>query len=194
MTTEEMVEKLKGMLSPRRFVHSLNVMETAVKLAEKYGAEKEKAIIAALLHDCAKDVEGDRLLELCKKYGVNADEITMLHPELIHAPLSARMAFEDFGVDCQEVLDAISFHTTGRENMGTLEKVIYLADCIEPSRSFPGVDRARELAEQDLDEAVVYCLERSMVYVLEKGKLLHPDTLKARNQLLLERLKKSEDN
>ena len=105
----------------------------------------------------------------------------------MHAPLGAEIASKEYGVDDVEILDSIRFHTTGRENMGILEKVIFLADYIEPGRNFPGVEEIREQAFEDIDSAMTMALDKSLKFVISKGALIHPLTVKARNYMIFSR-------
>ena len=131
--------KLKSTLSEKRYKHSLGVCDEAVKLAEKYGADTEKAYTAGILHDCAKGYDTDEQIELCQKYGVVLDDITLACKPVIHAPLGAKIAKTEYGVNDKDVLDAIMCHTVAKENMSLLDKIIYIADMIEPMRDFDGV-------------------------------------------------------
>lgn len=172
-------EKLKDAIGERRFLHTLGVMEMAAKLARKYGVDEDKARTAALYHDCAKFSDRNQLLEEAKKRGLNLDGHMRASPELIHAPLGAIIAREDYGITDHEVLEAIRCHTTGKEGMSKLDKIIYLADFIEPQRNFPGVDEARRLAEQSLDEALAFSLEHTINYLKAQGAAIAPATIKA---------------
>ena len=132
--------KLKSTLSEKRYKHSLGVCDEAVKLAEKYGADTEKAYTAGILHDCAKGYDTDDQIKLCQKYGVVLDDITLACKPVIHAPLGAKIAKAEYGVNDKDVLDAIMCHTVAKENMSLLDKIIYIADMIEPMRDFDGVE------------------------------------------------------
>jgi predicted HD superfamily hydrolase involved in NAD metabolism len=184
MTIEEMTTKLENMLLHRRYIHSLNVMKTAVELARKYDEDTDKAAKAGLLHDCARDMEGFEILKLCEINGVRVDEIARAQPELLHGQAGAIIASTMFGVCDRSILDAISYHTIGKENMSMLEKIIFISDFIEPGRSFPGVDKARELAYIDINGAVLFSLNKTLKYVMTRGDLIHPDTIFARNYII----------
>ena len=123
-------DKLKSTLSEKRYKHSLGVCDEAVKLAEKYGADTEKAYIAGILHDCAKGYDTDEQIELCQKYGVVLDDITLACKPVIHAPLGAKIAKTEYGVNDKDVLDAIMCHTVAKENMSLLDKIIYMSLCV----------------------------------------------------------------
>lgn len=179
---EQITERLKDSLGKKRFIHSMGVCDTAVHLARKYGADEEKAYTAGLLHDCAKGMKIPEQLEKCAEYGLKLDKHTMLCPPVIHAPLGAEMAKREYGVTDEEILDAIRRHTVGGSGMTLLDKIIYTADMIEPSRDFDGVERLRELAEQDIDEAFFESVKQSLIFNITENKPIHPDTLDSYNE------------
>lgn len=177
LSLNTMREKLQSALSVKRYIHTMGVVDESVKLAEIYGthADKEKAKIAALLHDCAKDYPADLKKRLCKEYHISLDEIMKKQPDLIHPFLGAEIAKREYLVDDEEILNAIRYHTTGRNQMSLLEKVIFIADYIEAGREeFEGLEEARRLAYLDLDMAMRYILEETIDYVKEKNRMLHP--------------------
>ncbi|MDO5397276.1 MAG: bis(5'-nucleosyl)-tetraphosphatase (symmetrical) YqeK [bacterium] len=185
MTEKEMKEKLKSVLKPKRYIHSLGVCDTAVKLAKQFGVDKEKAYLAGLLHDCAKCFEHEKQLELCKEYGIELSGITLECPAVIHAPLGAAVARAEYGIDDEEILQSIALHTTGGCNMTKLDKIIYIADMIEPSRDYKGVDGLRKEAGKDLDSAMLTALQSTLKFNIKKGSIIHPDTIDAWNDLLI---------
>ena len=186
MDYQEILVILAKELRPARFRHSREVSRTAVRLAERWGVDIEKARLAGILHDCARNLKGKELLKCAAANGLPVSEIEILQPALIHAPLGSLLAERRFGVADPEILLAIARHTTGAAQMSPLDKIIYLADCIEPGRHYPGVDELRALAEQDLDAAVLLAYDHSISFVLAGGGLLHPNTVDGRNSLLLE--------
>lgn len=170
--------QLKRTLSEYRLKHTLSVAETAVCLANRFGVNPFQAHLAGMLHDCAKGMDAPTLLQLIRNGGVSADEMELSMPALLHAPAGAALARMQYHVTDQNVLSAIRWHTTGRRNMTPLEKVVYLADMIEPCRAFyPGLDELRECALSNLDEAVYMAAARSATYVSGRGKKLHPRTM-----------------
>ena len=181
---------LKKELSQERYLHSIGVMETAINLARKHGVSEYKAAIAGLLHDCAKDIPEEEQLKLALEFGILLDEITCFERVLLHGPVGAKLAEIKFGIKDKEILKAIEIHTTGDENMTLLDKIIYIADYIEPGRDFPGVEDIRDKTYEDLDEGVLMGLNSTIVYVLKKNSLLHPRTIDARNMLLKNRRNK----
>lgn len=177
-----MEETLRKALSPRRFQHSLGVVEVALSLAARYGADAYKARLAALLHDCAKNLPEDEQKRLCHIYRIRLDAVAKSEPCLLHAYVGAHLARDIYGVCDEEVQDAIFYHTTGKENMSLLCKIIFLADMIEPNRApFPALSSLRRAASEDLDAAVFMALTESIRHVLSKGRMLHADTVLARN-------------
>ncbi len=184
MTLEEIRIRLESVLNPKRFKHSINVMNEAVELAGVYGENTEKAALAGLLHDCARGMKGEEIFSACEKYSILPDNVSKAQPELLHGVIGTELAREDYGITDRTVLNAIRYHTTGRENMELLEKIIFVADYIEPGRDFPGVREAREIAFTDIDRAVLLALNRTIEYVLIKGALIHIDTIFARNFMI----------
>ena len=166
-------------LDARRLQHSRNTAKVAVELARKYGADEQKALVAGLLHDVAKGFCRQGMLNVAEQYHVDADEMEKASPELLHGKLGAAMVKTDLGISDDEILSAIRWHTTGRANMSLLEKIIYLADLIEPSREFAGIDEIRKLAYQDIDEAMLVALKQVMDFVKGRGFMLHPSSMEA---------------
>ena len=176
MNSDEMTEQIKRRLTITRYRHTLGVIETALHLCSKYGCDAEKARTAALLHDCAKHMTKHD----CIRYGIDASDMP---DDLIHAPLGAAVAKAEFGVTDSEILDAIRYHTTGRAGMTKLEKIIFIADAIEPSRNYPEVEMLRQLAEKDLDCAVYEYLVQMEPYLKSKGCVMDKNSIAARNEL-----------
>ena len=175
-----------AMLKPKRIPHVEGCISEAERLAERWGANIIKARIAALLHDCTKALSSVEQLKLCEKYGIIPNQAEMLSPELLHQKTGAELARERFGVD-SEIADAIRRHTTGGPHMSLLEKIIYIADYIEPTRRFSGVEHIRELAYADLDVAVRESFVATLRYVLEQGRAVCTDMVDGYNYLLIEK-------
>ncbi|HHY93164.1 MAG TPA: HD domain-containing protein [Firmicutes bacterium] len=186
MTWEELTDRLAAHLTPDRLQHSLGVVETAARLAVRWGAAVAQARLAGLLHDCAKGLTADELLQWAAAFGIVRSDTEIACPDLLHGPVGALLAWKEYGVTDRAVLTAIRLHTLGAPDMGLLDKLIYLADYIEPGRAFPGVEDLRRRAEQDLNQAVLRAMDGTIRYVLERGLPLHPQTVAARNQLLRE--------
>ncbi len=177
-------EWVRKRVTRARFEHLEAVRECAVRLAEKHGADPWAAAVAALLHDCARDLPEPELLFLGRKHGLVKDEVEVLVPVLLHGPVGAVLVREELGVTDDEVLRAIANHTLGAPGMGLLEKIIYLADMVSRDRDFPGVGRLRRLAEEDLGAALLEGFASSVRYCLRRRKLIHPQTLAAWNFFL----------
>ena len=171
-----------------RFAHSLGVEKTAVDLARRFGVSEEKARIAGLLHDCAREFPNDQLISEAQKRGIEIDEVEFATPLLLHAPIGARLIREKYEVDDEEISQAISRHTVAARNMSDLDKIIYFADMIEPNRNYPEVDHLRELSRTvSLDEMFLTGLSESILFIVAKNALIHPATVESRNQMLFER-------
>ena len=193
MTKEQMRKKLGTMLTDHRYTHSLGVVETAVKMAHFFGADVEKTEIAALLHDCAKQIPHNTQLQLCREYKIPLDEVKEKELGLLHAELGAYMAEHEFGVTDTEILDAIRYHTLGRENMSDMEKILYLADIIEPNRKeFEGLSELRELCFENLDRALLFGFGLTIAHTNRRGHILHNQTVEA-ERYIREKLRKEEN-
>lgn len=187
MTDEEIRRELQRRLKESRFNHSIGVADTAVELAKKFGVDTQKAYLAGLLHDCAREFENDELPAQAEKRKIKIGEVEKNVPLLLHAYIGAKMISEIYEVNDAEISQAIYRHTVGAKNMSDLDKIIYFADMIEPNRNYPGVEELRKLAEtsNNLDEIILTALNESIIFVTQKNSLIHPDTIDARNFLLL---------
>lgn len=181
MDIKEIKEKLKTALDEKRYNHSISVADEAVRLANRYGYDKDKAYLAGLVHDCAKCIPYNDAI----KSGCELDRETLACPGVVHAPVGAFIAEREYGITDIEILDAIRYHTVAREKMTLLDKIIYLADIIEPYRDFDGVENLRKLCNEDLDLAFCEALRRSVVFNIEKGNIIHPNTLYAWNEMCM---------
>ena len=168
------------MLDKKRIPHVAGCESEAVKLAGRWGEDPETAAEAGILHDITKRLSGKEQLNLCKKYAIICDSALRAMPSLLHAKTGAAAARERYGVS-DEVYNAICWHTTGKPDMTTLEKIIYLADYIEPTRDFPGVEKIRALAYEDLDRALLLGLQMTVEEVRARGEEPYVDTLDACN-------------
>jgi len=185
----DVTKELAQRLSSKRVQHSIGVSATAVALAEKFGYDKDKARMAGLLHDLARELSAKELLQRSQAFGIVVNDIEEVEPILLHAPLAAKLAKQQFGIDDEDILRAISLHTIGGPHMTLLDKIIYVSDAIEPNRDYKGVDTLRKMASKDLDKALLAVIDGSMSHIIKGGALIHPDTLAARNQILLNRRK-----
>ncbi|MCF2616768.1 bis(5'-nucleosyl)-tetraphosphatase (symmetrical) YqeK [Oscillibacter valericigenes] len=169
-------------LKHKRIPHVLGTEQEAIRLAERYGADVEKARAAALLHDCTKKLDMPAQLALCEQYGIELDELEQKALKLLHSKTGAAIARDVFGVD-DDIYSAIWYHTTGHAHMTKLEKIIYLADYIEPSRDFPGVDTLRKVCYEDLDKGLLLGLEMTIEEMTAMGNPVHRATVEARDWL-----------
>ena len=167
-------------LNPDRIAHVSGVETQAVMLAKRWGEDPDRAAVAGILHDITKALKKEKQLKLCEKYGIMLENAERENPALLHARTGAELARERFGVP-DEVYNAIRWHTTGKPDMTTLEKILYLADYTEPTRDFPGVEKLRELCFKDLDKAMALGLKMSIEDLRERGKPIFHDTMDAYN-------------
>lgn len=172
---------LKTMLKPERFAHSLGVRDTAAQMAEIFGADVEKARIAGLLHDNAKNM--DNIYSRCTDLEVELDGFEKENPGLVHAKLGAETAKCEFYITDSEILDAIRWHTVGRPKMSLLEKIVFVADLTEPGRSFPDADFLRKLAFSDIDKALFECVSSTIKINKMRGAKIHPNAYEIINEL-----------
>lgn len=180
---EDTERKLKCSIDEKRFKHSIGVKNEAVRMAELFGASREKAMFAGILHDCAKCFSLAQSMELCKEHGVELDEWTLQCPQIVHASVGALTARYEYGICDEEILNAIRVHTVAAEKMSLLDKIIYVADMAEPNRDFDGIDVIRDLSCRDIDLAYKEAIRVSLQFNLRKGNVIHPDTIYAWNKI-----------
>ncbi len=185
MELEEIKLDLKRNLSSKRFTHSAGVATMAKHLAEKYGADPEKAYLAGWVHDCAKELSLSEMQAIVKENGLSLDKYMMASRALLHGPCGSLLAKSRYGIEDRDIASAIYFHTTGQPGMTLLEKIIFLADYIEPSRDFPGVEKLRKKAEQNLDEAVLAAYDSTISHLLDQQAYIYDLTFLGRNDLVL---------
>ncbi len=176
---DDMALFVKKRINEKRYLHSLNTAKEAAALAKKYGADENKAYIAGLLHDVAKGLSADSLNTIAGENGIEVDEHEAKNPELLHGKVGAAIVSRELGINDEDILSAIKWHTTGHKNMTLLEKIIYLADIIEPGRNFPETEALRALAYKDLNGAMLKGLGHVMNFVKAKGLTLHPNSIEA---------------
>lgn len=186
----EIENKLKKKLDKARYVHTLGVMYTAASLAMAHQADVEQAMYAGLLHDCAKCISNEDKLKLCKKHNIPVTPSEKRSPFLLHAKLGAYFAKKKYEIEDPEILHAIQVHTTGEPEMNTLDKIIFIADYIEPNREkAPNLKKIRKLAFKDLDKALLQILSDTLEYLKDKGGELDPLTMQTYEYYQKERLK-----
>ena len=176
-TIDKMRRKVKKYLDKDRYTHTLGVMYTAGALAMRYEADLDRALTAGLLHDCAKSIPNDKKLRMCRKHHISISPAEQVNPSLLHAKLGAYLASEKYHVHDRAILSAIACHTTGKPKMNLLDKIIYIADYIEPNRAeLPNMSRARKLAFEDIDACLYLLLHASLIYLGSKGLPVDPMT------------------
>lgn len=155
-------------LDNKRFEHTLGVAYTAAALAMCNDVDTESAIVAGLLHDCAKCLSNDKKISMCEKRNLNISEVERRNPSLLHAKVGSFIAMEDYHIDDIDIINAIMNHTTGRPDMSTLEKIIFVSDYIEPGRNkAKNLESIRKLAFENLDKGLLKILEDTLVYLKE---------------------------
>ncbi len=180
-------DDLKHSLSRHRYEHVLGVAQAARELAERYGGDADQAEVAGLLHDAAKEMPLENMQELARcAYGNTLPPEIMAAGSLLHGYASAAIAAERYGIEDNVLLASLAHHTTGAEQMGLLEKIIFLADYIEVNRDFDGVDKLRALASCNLDAAVLAGYDSTIYHLLEQGKTIYIGTVVNRNALIAE--------
>ena len=172
-------------LSEYRRVHSLNVSAEAVRYAEKYGGDVEKARLAGLLHDVTKETDFDTQLQIIENGGIMLTELEKRSPKLWHAISGACYVRDVIGIDDEDSFNAIRFHTTARAGMSQLEKIIFLADFTSAERDYPDIDVIREHAEHSIEEGMLYGIKFTISRLVGRGDLVSPDALSAYNDILL---------
>lgn len=182
--TDEYLSLIKSRLSEYRFTHSVNVAKSAVELAEKYGADKEKAYVAGILHDVMKEENLDVQREFIEKNGEKMTSLELNSKSIYHQMSGSAYAKIELHIDDEDILNAIRYHTTGRKNMSLLEKVIFTADFISAERNYPDVDIMREKAKVSLDDAMLYSLKYTINNLTSKTAVIHTDTLECYNWII----------
>ncbi|WP_404453092.1 bis(5'-nucleosyl)-tetraphosphatase (symmetrical) YqeK [Virgibacillus necropolis] len=183
MRKDEAIKIVQPALTEERFKHTLRVAETAVGLADMYQVSKEKVELAAIFHDYAKY----RPLKEMKEFILNSqlpNDLLDYHHEVWHGPVASVVVEEQFGINDREIKDAIRYHTTGKAGLGIVEKVIFLADYIEPGRSFPGIEKVRDMARKDLNHACWMVSRNTIQFLLSKNATIYPDSFHAYNYFL----------
>jgi len=175
---------LKERLPERRYTHSINVADTAAKLAIVNNMDAEKAYLAGLMHDYAKNLSSQELLEIAQENDLITNDVEIFAPYLLHGPVGAFLLKRDKIVEDEEILQAIRLHTTGSGEMSMFDTVIYMADYIEPGRKYDNVDNIRTITYKNLEFGMVSCLDNVIVYLLSIGSFIHPASIAARNKFI----------
>ncbi|MEC5422189.1 bis(5'-nucleosyl)-tetraphosphatase (symmetrical) YqeK [Virgibacillus sp. C22-A2] len=180
MRADIALEGVRPHLTKERFEHTIRVAETAVRLAGLYNVSKEKCELAAIFHDYAKYRPLDEMEHWIKNTSLS-DELLNYHHELWHGPVGAILVEKEFGIQDTAIKAAIQYHTTGKANMSKMEMVVFLADYIEPGRSFPGIEKVRDMSEKNLVKACWMALRNTILFLIEKKATIYPDTFHAYN-------------
>lgn len=175
-------EDLKNYIEEKRFLHSIGVSVTAYRLAQRYGEDCKQAYFAGLLHDIAKRMPLDKQLDLCKKIKLHPDEVA--YPKMLHAPAGAGFLKKHYELKDKKILSAIRYHTMGCKDMTLFDKLIYMADYIEPCRDFDGVEALRESSFDNLDKAIIQGIDTTILSLVEEHLKISPVLLDVRNALL----------
>lgn len=183
MKYEQAKKLVKKNLSEKRYTHTKNVKKMAVKLAKRWGADPEKAALAAILHDAAKELPKDRQLQIFAENAIIAENAPMRPTSVWHGIAAAILCETEWGVHDPEVLSAIRCHTTGKPGMSLLDKIVYMADMTSAERDYPGVEALREEEFEDLDMALLHALKRTIDFVKEKGGRLDDQSVAAYEDL-----------
>lgn len=189
---DEIKEKLIEDIGEKRYKHSLRVSELARDLAEKYDVDGDKAFLAGLIHDCAKYNEEAYIRKL--NIDISSYKISSIKDPVLHSFLGAEVAKKVYNISDKDILEAIKYHTTGKAAMTKLEKIIFIADAIEPNRDFEGIDKIRKLANNDLDKAMLALLDSNIIFLISKKALINPLSFEARNYLIEEKNGKTRHN
>lgn len=183
----EYVQLIEGRLSPRRFIHSMNVAKECVELAQKYGGDPQKAYLAGVLHDVMKEEKPEIQLQTIKDSGIMIDTVTENARPLWHAKAGAGYCRSVLHIQDDDIINAIAYHTTARADMSQLEKILYLADYIGEERDYPDVETMRAETWTSMDRGMAYALIYSICDLAKRNKAIHSDTVNAYNQLMLQK-------
>jgi predicted HD superfamily hydrolase involved in NAD metabolism len=181
MNFDEIGVLLLKTIGPKRYQHSMRVMDTAVELSNKHGLNLENVKTASILHDCGRIKKNSCISADFSFYSVIPDAMTYNNPNLHHAVIGRYVAYECYGIRDSDILNAIRYHTTGRPGMSLLEKIIYLSDAIEPDRDYEGVDEIRSMVCKNIDKALVMSLKSTVDFLNAKKISIHGDTKKCYN-------------
>ncbi|WP_445490297.1 bis(5'-nucleosyl)-tetraphosphatase (symmetrical) YqeK [Niallia sp. 03133] len=184
MKREQALAIVKEHLTEQRYLHTIGVMNTAVELAEKHGENVGKAELAAIFHDYAKFRPKEEMKRIIIEQQMDP-QLLDFHSELWHAPVGAYLVKQEAGIQDMDVLDAIKFHTSGRPGMSMLEKIVYLADYIEPGRTFPGVEEVRILTAESFDEGFIKSVKNTMNFLLSNNRPVFPLTFQMYNSIVM---------
>jgi len=183
MNRDQIIEDVRSAMPERRWIHTEGVMSTSIELAHRYGEDPQAAELAAIIHDTAKYWSIDSQESYIREHQLDVG-ILAYDKELWHAEIGAAVAKIKYNIHNEHIINAIRYHTSGRRGMSRLEKIVWVADYIEPGRAFPGVEIARSLATVSLEKAMLFGLNQTIQFLLEKGKRIYPLTVDARNGII----------
>lgn len=189
---EKLREEVRKRVTPKRYIHILGVEEKAAELGKKYGADKNKVRIAAILHDVAKSMSVDELERICREE--YSDELTPEDIEItpiLHGFVGEYIAKKEFGIEDRDILDGIKYHTIGKKGLGIVGRIIYIADAIEKNRDYPGVEELRYETDRDLDEGIISEVNHKDEYLKKRGGKSHRNTLEMRDWLIESRQRRN---
>lgn len=185
MERQQLLAAIKGRMKEKRYIHTIGVMETAIQLAQQYGEDPKMAETAAILHDVAKFADVAWMKAVVKEQKLD-ERLLDWDAEILHGPVGAWIAQTEFGIEQEEILNAIRYHTTGRAQMTRFEKIIYVADMIEPNRKYTGVEHLRDLANVDLQEAFIACITHTLSFLVESRQAIYPLSIECFNSIVRE--------
>ena len=186
---ELLKEEIKERLSEKRFLHSVSVMDMCEKLAKKYNCDVKRARLVGLVHDMTKEMTDEEMLEYAKKNNIAITETERNIPQILHGKIASDLAKKKYDFD-DEMCEAIKYHTTGKENMTLLQKVLFVSDKIDETRKYEGVEELRKLAFENLDEAIIKNIDETLKINIDKRKVILEESIKTRNYLLISKNKK----
>lgn len=185
MSIAEYKKIIKSMMSENRYNHSVNVSKEAVKLAKRYGGDEEKAAIAGILHDITKEMPKEEQLQIMLDSGIILDDIQKNAPKLWHGISGSVYIKKHFGIEDEDILNAICYHTTGRAGMSLLEKIIFVADFTSEERTYKGVATMRKKSRKSLEDAMLYGFKFTFSDLSSRELAIHPDELACYNEIVL---------
>jgi len=185
-TRERYLQYTRSRVNDKRFAHTLGIEKMAVAIAERCGADISAAQTAAILHDAFKCISKEEKQQLASKYHITEKEIIEKNPDLLHGPIAAEAVKRDLGIDDEDILNAIRWHTTGRAGMSTLEKIIYSADVIEETRSYEGVEKLREAALAEIHSGCFTIMKEVLLFLIQTEQPILGETITAYNAMLQE--------
>lgn len=181
---EELRDRVRKRMREKRYIHTLGVEEKVVELAEKYRADIEKCRIAAILHDVAKEMQIDKMKDICQKnFSEELSKEDMEINEILHGFAGCIIARDEFGITDEDILNGIKYHTVGKRGLSLLGRIIYIADGIEKNRDYPAVDEIRREVEKDLDKGIILEIDRKVEYLTERKGKIHKNTVEMREWL-----------